>query len=242
MRAVEASPNRRMTIPYCGTGGEGHMSGTSKLWMALLTVVVWALAATAAQAQTTIKAGDAAWQPAEVTVPTGATVRWEFDQTTLPHTVTSTSPNWTKDEARDAGGAAVTHTFDAPGIYTFRCNLHGGMTGTITVESDEPDDVLVFSRTTGFRHESAIAAGRTAIQQMGDVRGLQRHAQRGPDAVHRCGPAPVRGRRLPQHRRRGHPQRRPAQRLRALDAARRRHREHPRRRSTPTATGPGRAR
>ena len=60
------------------------MSGTSKLWMALLTVVVWALAATAAQAQTTIKAGDSAWQPAEVTVPTGATVRWEFDQTTRP--------------------------------------------------------------------------------------------------------------------------------------------------------------
>jgi plastocyanin len=82
---------------------------TSKLWIALLTVVVWAFATTAAQAQgtTTIKAADAAWQPSEVTVPTGTTVRWEFDQTTLPHTVTSTSSNWSKNESRDAGGPAT---------------------------------------------------------------------------------------------------------------------------------------
>src|SRR5918995_3943171 len=141
-----------MIIPYCGRGGEGRM--TRKLWIALLTVVVWAFAATAAQAQgtTTIKAGDSAWQPAEVTVPTGTTVRWEFDQTSLPHTVTSTGTNWDPplNESREPGGPAVTYEFDEPGIYTFRCDLHGGMTGTVTVESDEPYDVLVFSRTTGF--------------------------------------------------------------------------------------------
>src|SRR5918997_5441114 len=35
--------------------------------------------------------------------------------------------------------------------------------------AQEPDrfDALVFSKTTGFRHESAIAAGKTALQQMG---------------------------------------------------------------------------
>jgi PKD repeat protein/glucose/arabinose dehydrogenase len=161
-----------MIIPYCGTKGEGRMS--RKLSMALLTVVVWALTATAAHAQgtSTIKAGDAAWQPAEVTVPTGTTVRWEFDQTALPHTVTSTSDNWSKNESREPGGAAVTHEFTEPGIYTFRCDLHGGMDGTVTVEDDEPFDVLVFSRTTGFRHESAINAGRTAIPQMGAAEGF----------------------------------------------------------------------
>ena len=38
------------------------------------------------------------------------------------------------------------------------------MTGTVTVEGATPRfDVLVFSRTTGFRHAEAIAAGRTAI-------------------------------------------------------------------------------
>ena len=40
--------------------------------------------------------------------------------------------------------------------------------------AQEPDrfDALVFSKTTGFRHESAIAAGRTALQQMGDAEGF----------------------------------------------------------------------
>src|SRR5215207_8472502 len=33
-------------------------------------------------------------------------------------------------------------------------------------------DALVFSKTTGFRHESAIAAGKTALQQMGDAEGF----------------------------------------------------------------------
>ena len=148
---------------------------SSKVWIALLTVVVWALAASAAQAQgtTTIKAGDATWQPADVTVPTGTTVRWEFDQTSLPHTVTSTSDNWSVNESRDPNGAPVEHTFDAPGTYTFRCNLHGGMTGSVTVEaSDDPYDVLVFSRTTGFRHETAIAAGKTALTQMAAAEGF----------------------------------------------------------------------
>src|ERR671914_1984314 len=116
MNAVEPSPDRRRLFPYCGIGGEGNMSWTSKLWIALLTVVVWGVAATSAHAQgtTTIKAGDAAWQPSEVTVPTGTTVRWEFDQTSLPHTVTSTSANWDPplNESRDAGGPAGTYEFD----------------------------------------------------------------------------------------------------------------------------------
>ena len=42
------------------------------------------------------------------------------------------------------------------------------MTGSVTVEGAAPEvDVLVFSRTTGFRHTDAIDAGRTAITQMG---------------------------------------------------------------------------
>src|SRR5262245_546981 len=130
-----------------GNRGRGAM----RLSIVLLTVAVWAFAATAAQAQTTIKAADSEWQPNAVTVATGETVRWEFDQTAVSHTVTSTSANWSKNETRDPGGAAVTQTFEDPGTYTFRCNFHGGMTGTVTVEADSYD-VLVFSRTTGFRH------------------------------------------------------------------------------------------
>ena len=113
-----------------------------------------------------------AFQPSDVTVPAGTPVRWEFDQAAASHTLTSTSANWSVDETRSPGGAAIERTFTDPGVYTFICRFHGGMSGSVTVESDEPYDVLVFSRTTGFRHETAIAAGRTAITQMGAAEGF----------------------------------------------------------------------
>ena len=61
--------------------------------------------------------------------------------------------------------------FTAAGTYTFRCSIHGGMTGSVTVqEADAPRfDVLVFSRTTGFRHTDAIEAGRAQISAMGEA-------------------------------------------------------------------------
>ena len=104
---------------------------------------------------------------------TGTTVRWEFDQATAPHTVTSTGTNWDQpvDETRNPGGAAVERTFNTAGTYTYNCRIHGGMTGTVTVEGAAAPrfDVLVFSRTTGFRHAEAIAAGRTEISAMGEA-------------------------------------------------------------------------
>ena len=154
------------------------MSSASKLCGALVAaVILWGLAASsaAAQAPTVIKAVDSpgpAFQPSDVTVPVGTPVRWEFDQAAASHTLTSSSANWAVDETRSPGGAAIERTFTDPGVYTFVCRFHGGMSGSVTVESAEPYDVLVFSRTTGFRHETAIAAGRTAITQMGAAEGF----------------------------------------------------------------------
>ena len=140
----------------------------------LITALMGALATTAsAQAPPTIDAVDApsqAFQPDAVTVTQGDTVTWEFDQAAATHSVTATSGNWNIDETRNAGGQAVTHTFSAPGTYTFHCKFHPSMTGTVTVNAagDPRFDVLVFSRTTGFRHSDAIDAGKLAIPQMGE--------------------------------------------------------------------------
>jgi PKD repeat protein/plastocyanin len=130
--------------------------------------------ATAAQAQApaaTIDAVDApaqAFSPSDVTITTGQTVRWEFDQAATSHTVTSTSANWSIDETRAANGAAVEHTFTQPGTYTFFCKIHPAMTGSVTVSaaSDSLENVLVFSKTAGFRHDS-IPNGIAAIQTLG---------------------------------------------------------------------------
>jgi cytochrome c len=111
------------------------------------------------------------FEPAQVTIKTGDTVRWEFDQATTFHTVTSTSGNWTMNHNAPAGSAPVEHTFPTPGTYTFVCQAHpGSMTGSVTVEDAPPADplekVLVFSKTAGFRHTS-IEPGITAIQELG---------------------------------------------------------------------------
>lgn len=138
----------------------------------VVAALMGALATTAsAQAPPTIDAVDSpaqAFQPDSVTIAQGASVTWEFDQAATTHSVTSTSGNWDIDETRNAGGAAVTHTFSAPGTYTFHCKFHGAMTGTVTVTAEEEPrfDVLVFSRTTGFRHSDAIDAGKLAIPQI----------------------------------------------------------------------------
>ncbi len=121
----------------------------------------------------TIEAVDAtvhAWEPKDVTVSVGETVRWEFDQAGLPHNVKSTSPNWNVDTEIATAQAPYDYTFTAPGIYTFLCEVHPvNMTGSVTVEdpnADPLENVLVFSKTAGFRH-SSIDEGIAAIQALG---------------------------------------------------------------------------
>src|SRR4051794_20167825 len=115
-----------------------------------------------------------AFMPPNVSIHTGDTVRFEFDSATATHTVTSTSANWSINQAVAAGGAPISRTFDTPGTYTFVCSVHAGMGGSITV-ADAPANqlskVLVFSKTAGFRHDS-IPQGIAAIQALGASNGF----------------------------------------------------------------------
>ena len=148
---------------------------------ALLTLVAALLAsacfANPALARTAIidsvDSPSSAFAPPNVTIETGDTVRWEFDQAATTHTVTSSGSNWPTplDESRGPNGAPIERTFNAAGTYNFLCTLHTGMTGSITVQAPNLDRVLVFSRTGGFRHDS-IPAGITAIQEIGAANGF----------------------------------------------------------------------
>src|SRR4051794_15177080 len=115
-----------------------------------------------------------AFSPPNVSIHTGDTVRFEFDQATATHTVTSTSANWSMNEVKGAKESPISRTFDTAGTYTFVCQVHNGMSGSITV-SDTPANqlskVLVFPKTAGFRHDS-IPQGITAIQQLGASNGF----------------------------------------------------------------------
>jgi plastocyanin len=75
---------------------------------------------------------DSAFGTAVLTVQVGDTVTWT-NADDRPHTVTS------QDGAFDSGnvdeGAAFSFTFTAPGTYTYLCEYHPDMTGTIVAEA-----------------------------------------------------------------------------------------------------------
>lgn len=72
---------------------------------------------------------DDAFGPVHVEVPTGGAVTWTWDGE-RPHDVVGDAFD---SGIQDAG--TFTHTFTAPGTYDYRCSVHRGMAGRVTVTS-----------------------------------------------------------------------------------------------------------
>jgi plastocyanin len=68
------------------------------------------------------------FNPEQLTVPTGTTVRWIWEQE-MDHNVVGEG-----FESPVQSQGDFTHTFEEAGTYDYRCTLHPGMTGTVTVE------------------------------------------------------------------------------------------------------------
>ena len=71
-----------------------------------------------------------AFAPVELTVPAGTTLT-VTNADSDAHTLTADDGSF--DTGRIDPGASVTITLDQPGTYTYHCNFHQSMTGTITV-------------------------------------------------------------------------------------------------------------
>jgi len=116
--------------------------------------IIVVLAADEADAATSpvVVVTDQGFEPPDIVVHQGDTVRWEFDGV-LPHTATA------DDGSFDSGilqpGDTFTFTFDTLGTYTYICTLHPFMVGSITVvpiDEDIPDDVSGISALSGGGH------------------------------------------------------------------------------------------
>jgi len=96
-------------------------------------------------ADQTISATDAlAFTPTDVQIEVGDTVTWTFANPNMPHNVAAkaTSPTaWTTGDegSYSVNNPDVVHTFGAEGTYTFFCEVHPQMEGTVTV-GDPPVD------------------------------------------------------------------------------------------------------
>lgn len=75
---------------------------------------------------------DISFDPADITVPVGATVVWT-NEDAVDHTATAGGDTW--DSGVVAPGESFDFEFDEPGTYTYLCEIHPTvMQGTITVE------------------------------------------------------------------------------------------------------------
>jgi plastocyanin len=110
-----------------------------RLWM--LGAVLLALGATAftlgtglgsvqAQSETAVSIVDFAFQPASIEVAVGSTVTWT-NTGAATHTVTADDGAF--DSGRLGSGATFSQTFATPGTFTYHCEIHPQMTGTIVV-------------------------------------------------------------------------------------------------------------
>lgn len=74
-----------------------------------------------------------AFDPAQITIPTGATVAWTNNDS-VPHTVTATYGTF--DSGIFDPGATFSWTFDQPGSFDYLCQLHPQMQGAVTAEGE----------------------------------------------------------------------------------------------------------
>ena len=84
----------------------------------------------AAQDGAAVTIVDFAFQPASLEVPAGTTVTWT-NSGAATHTVSA--DNGAFDSGRLASGATFSQTFDTAGTFTYHCEIHPQMTGTIVV-------------------------------------------------------------------------------------------------------------
>ena len=72
------------------------------------------------------------FNPSTLTVGVGTTVTWR-NGSGIAHTVTSDAGATESFDSDVSGSGTFTRPFNAAGSYPYHCELHSGMTGTLTV-------------------------------------------------------------------------------------------------------------
>lgn len=107
-------------------------SGLIHLFLAVFLLATLAVRADTETIEVTIQ--DYRYEPAELTVRAGTTVRWLNNETRTSHSILFTGPDGFESE-RIFPGESWERTFDKPGVYTYSCGPHPEMHGIVTVTS-----------------------------------------------------------------------------------------------------------
>ncbi len=114
---MSARRGPRLRLAFCG---------------AALTAVLGAWAAWAADIATVTQA-NRKFQPPQVEVARGGTVRFVNDDGQLTHHIYTTSPAFDFDSGEQEPGKTVEERFTVPGTYTVLCGIHPKMRLVVTV-------------------------------------------------------------------------------------------------------------
>lgn len=96
--------------------------------------------ATSGAGATVSATDDFAFTPASVTITVGQSVCWQ-NTGQLVHTVTDIATSGRRFSGDLSGGQAFVYTFGFGGSFSYRCNNHSNMTGTIQVNC-RPGDLV----------------------------------------------------------------------------------------------------
>ena len=72
-----------------------------------------------------------AYAPNPIVLAAGGTATWKNNDS-VTHTATANDGTW--DSGSIAPGASFSRTFPAPGSFPYKCLIHPGMVGTVTVQ------------------------------------------------------------------------------------------------------------
>jgi len=89
-------------------------------------------------ATTAVNVVDFAYEPTAMTVTAGDTVRWT-NAGSAPHTVTADDGTFQSETLRT--GASFEQTFATAGTFTYTCQFHPQMRGTVVVTAPAPTAV-----------------------------------------------------------------------------------------------------
>ena len=82
-----------------------------------------------------VRVANFAFSPDTVTIHVGETVLWEFHQASAPHNVVSLDAPVPFNSGVPQGSGTFRFTFTVPGTYTYDCQIHPSMMGTVIVSS-----------------------------------------------------------------------------------------------------------
>lgn len=96
-----------------------------------VTVSTPSLQQTPSVSDNTIRIKSLVFDPADITVPVGSTVRW-VNQDSVPHRIQFSDTKFSP--VLLASGQSGSQKFDRPGVFTYMCSIHPEMYGSVTVK------------------------------------------------------------------------------------------------------------